>query len=136
MKLGKREKKASLIIATAAAVFASLCCLTPIILVLFGLSSVAFAASLGNLFYGTYKWAFRGAGLVFALIALVVYFRRQKICTLDDCRQHKNMIISMIALTIVLFVLVYIVFNYVILEVIGIKLKLWTLPFERLLEYF
>lgn len=36
-------------------VIASLCCLSPVILVLFGLSTAAFAGSLANTLYGSYK---------------------------------------------------------------------------------
>lgn len=45
-------------------IIASLCCLSPVIFVLFGLSTVAFAGSLANTLYGGYKWLFRFVGLM------------------------------------------------------------------------
>lgn len=38
--------------------FASMCCLSPLLLVVFGLGSVSFAAGLADTFYGEYKWLF------------------------------------------------------------------------------
>lgn len=52
-------------------VVASLCCLTPIVIVLFGLGSVSLAASLANTLYGTYAWVFRIAGLVLLGLSIV-----------------------------------------------------------------
>jgi len=61
-----------------------LCCMTPIVMVLLGLASISAANSLGNVLYGEYRWAFRAASLVFLIAAIVVYFRRRGICTLDS----------------------------------------------------
>jgi hypothetical protein len=57
---------------------ASLCCLSPVILVLLGLSTVSFASSLADTFYGQYKWVFRVVGLLALLLSLAYYLRRQK----------------------------------------------------------
>lgn len=40
-------------------IMASMCCLSPLLLVMFGLGSVAFASGLADVFYGQYKWVFR-----------------------------------------------------------------------------
>ncbi len=128
----KKEKKQLFFISSIGGVIASLCCLTPVILVLFGLSSVAFAASLGDLLYGTYKWAFRGAGLVFALLALFFYFRRKGICTLDEYKKNRNKVINIITMTVITLVVIYLLFTYVILELVGFKLKLWSAPILKL----
>ena len=53
---------------------ASLCCLTPIILVLFGISSIAFAASLTNILEGQYKFIFILAGAITLIVSLIIYF--------------------------------------------------------------
>ena len=64
---------------------ASLCCLSPVILILFGIGTVGFASSLGDVLYGQYKWYFRAAGLIVMAIAFIIYFRRTKgICTVDS----------------------------------------------------
>ena len=107
-------------------VLASLCCLSPVILVLLGLSSVSFATSLADTFYGEYKWAFRIIGLVALLASLTYYFRRQKgICTIDDAVRRRNEIINYLALTILAGVLGYLFFLYVVLHYIGVWLAIW-----------
>ena len=107
-------------------VLASLCCLSPIILVLLGISTVSFASSLSDTLYGEYKWAFRIAGLVALLLSLAYYLRRQKgICTIDDVKRRRNEIINYLALTIIAGVLGYIFFLYVIVHYLGVWLTLW-----------
>lgn len=108
-------------------VFASLCCLSPIILVLLGLSTVSFASSLADTLYGDYAWYFRGAGLVLLIVAIVYYLRRTKgICTLDDARKRRNEIINIVALSLIVAVIGYVFFLYVVLHYIGVFLNLWT----------
>lgn len=43
---------------------ASMCCLSPVIFMLLGIVSISAATELADTFYGTYKWAFRGVGIV------------------------------------------------------------------------
>ncbi len=106
---------------------ASLCCLSPVILVSFGLASVSFGASLATTLYGTYKWAFRAVGLILLAVSLVAYLRRQKgICTIDDAVRRKNEIINLIAITLVIGVLGYIFFLYVVVHYLGVFLSLWA----------
>lgn len=106
--------------------FASLCCLSPVILVLLGLSSVSFATSLADTFYGEYKWAFRVMGLLALALALIHYFRHTKgICTIDDAVRRRNEVINVVALSIVAGVLGYLFFLYVVVEYVGVFLKIW-----------
>ena len=108
-------------------VFASLCCLSPIILVLLGLSTVSFASSLADTLYGDYTWYFRGAGLVLLAVAIIYYLRRTKgICTLDDAKKRRNEIINIVALSLIVAVIGYVFFLYVVLHYIGVFLNLWT----------
>ena len=44
--------------------FASMCCLSPVIFFLLGIVSLSTATELADTFYGTYKWVFRGVGLL------------------------------------------------------------------------
>ena len=106
---------------------ASLCCLTPVLLVALGLASASFAASLATTLYGTYKWYFRGTGIVLLTISLISYFRRQKgICTIDEAVRRKNEIINMAALALIAGVLGYFFFLYVVVEYAGIILNIWA----------
>ena len=109
--------------------FASLCCLAPIILVLFGLSTVAFAASLSETFYGSYKWAFRGVGLLFLALSLFIYFRKKGICTIDQAKKQRKQIINTILLAFIFSVIGYIFWLYFIVEYLGVFLGLWESPF-------
>lgn len=107
-------------------VFASLCCLSPIILVLLGLSTVSFASSLADILYGDYAWYFRGTGFVLLAVAIIYYLRRTKgICTLDDAKKRRNEIINVVLLFLIVAVIGYVFFLYVVLHYIGVFLKLW-----------
>jgi len=110
-------------------VFASLCCLTPIILVLFGLSTVAFAASLSDFLYGGHRWAFRVIGLILLSISLLIYFRSKGICTINDAKNQKKKVINIILVSLIVAILGYIFFLYVVVEIAGILLGIWEIPF-------
>ena len=123
----KSTLKEALKISSLPVVFASLCCLSPIILVLLGLSTVSFASSLANTLYGDYTWYFRGAGLVLLAVAIIFYLRHTKgICTLDDAKKHRNEIINIVLISLIAAVIGYVFFLYVVLHYIGVFLKLWT----------
>lgn len=105
---------------------ASLCCLSPIILVLAGIGTVGFASSLADTLYGDYKWYFRMAGLLALVLALVLYFRRSKgICTIDEAKRRRNEIINTVAIAIIVGVVGYIFFLYVVVHYIGVFLSIW-----------
>lgn len=106
--------------------FASLCCLSPLILVMFGLSTVTFAASLSDLLYGQYKWVFRLVGLILLAISITFYLRRQKgICTIDDVKRKRNEVINTIALSVIAGVIGYIFFLYVVVHYVGVFFSIW-----------
>lgn len=111
---------------SAPAVFvASLCCLAPIIIVLFGLGSVSFAIALTDILDRQYQWAFILAGLILMGISLVKYFRGKGICTIDQAKKHKTEIINKVLIVISISVAAYIIFFYGILGYIGRLLSLW-----------
>lgn len=105
--------------------FASLCCLAPIVLVLLGLSSVAFAASLTHLLDGQYGWLFDLVGLFLLVFSLVIYFRKKGICTLDQAKKHKNKIINTAMISLITAITGYFLFFYVFLGFIGRVLHIW-----------
>ena len=107
------------------ALFASMCCLSPLLLFVFGLSTAAFATSLADAFYGTYKWVFRGIGLLFLAAGLIWYYRSQGVCTLDQVKRQRNKIINTILLTLTITILVYVFFLYVVVHYWGVWLNLW-----------
>lgn len=113
-------------ISSVPVVLASLCCLSPVILVLLGVSTVSFASSLADTFYGEYKWMFRIIGILALLGSLSFYLRRNKgICTIDDVVRRRNEVINFIALAFIAGVLGYLFFLYVVVHYIGVWLSLW-----------
>lgn len=106
--------------------FASLCCLSPVILVLVGVSTVSFASSLADTLYGEHKWVFRGIGLLALVVAITVYLRRTKgICTFDEAKRRRNEIINIVAMTLIGGIIGYMFFLYVVVHYIGVFLNLW-----------
>ena len=104
---------------------ASLCCLTPIILVLFGLSTLSFAVSLSNILDGQYRWVFILAGLISLAASLVYYFRKRGICTIDQVVKRKNEIINKILLVLITVLVGYVLFFIIFLGYIGRILHIW-----------
>lgn len=107
-------------------VVASLCCLSPVILVLLGLSTVSFAASLSDVLYGQYAWGFRAAGLLLLLLSLVVYFRSRGVCSIDEARKRRNEIVNVVLLALIASIAGYVVFLYGVVEYAGKLLHIWS----------
>lgn len=105
---------------------ASLCCLSPVVLVLLGLSTVGFASSLADVFYGEYKWYFRLAGLLALVGAYVVYLRKQGVCTLDQAKRERNKILNTLLAFLIAGVLGYVFFLYIVVHYLGVWLRLWA----------
>jgi len=119
-----------------AGVIAGLCCLTPIVILMLGIAGVAAAASLGNVLYGEYRWAFRAVALVCLGIGLVIHFRRRGICTLEEAKRQRQRLINASLLVVFTAIGVYILWTYVILHYWGIAAGLpwkqydesWAIP--------
>lgn len=106
-------------------IFASMCCLSPLLLFVFWLWSLTFVSSLADTFYGDYKWVFRWVGLLLLIISLVIYFRSKWICTLDKVKRDRNKIINIIILSLIAWVLAYMFFLYVVVHYAWVYLKIW-----------
>lgn len=118
--------KDSLKIASFPVLFASLCCLSPLLLFVFGLASVSVAASMADVFYGTYKWVFRGVGFLFLLVGLIMYFRKKNICTFDEVKKQRTRVINITLLTVFVAIFGYIFFLYVVVHYWGVFLGIWS----------
>jgi hypothetical protein len=135
------DRKAMLWVSSLGALLGGLCCLSPIVMVLTGLATVAVANDIGNWLYGDYKWHFRLAALAFLGLALAVYFRRQGICTLDQARRNRTRIVNASILALTAAVAVYTFWVYVVLHYWGIAAGLpwaqwdesWAIPVSALL---
>ncbi len=132
MKLiNKKEKSFLKKIVPIAALIGGLCCFTPVVLVLLGLSTVAYATSLSNTLYFGYAWAFRGAALLFLLGALSWYlYSKEQICSLDALKRKRRKVINLVLISILISVIAYIVWLYVVVEIMGIGLGIWGNPFS------
>lgn len=105
---------------------ASLCCLSPVILVLAGIGTVGFASSLADTLYGEYKWYFRIAGLCALVVSVVLYIRRARgVCTIDEAKRRRNEIINIVMLSLVASLVGYLFFLYVVVHYIGVFLDIW-----------
>jgi hypothetical protein len=114
----------------SSAVVASMCCLPSVVLVLFGLASVSTAAALSDkLYWGPTRYVLYAVSFALAIGGLVIYFRRRGICTLNAARRERNRIVNLSLLVLVAGVLTYLVWNYLILDLIGIAAGLpWKMP--------
>lgn len=59
------------------------CCVAPVVLVLLGISSATAAVALGTHLYRSWGWAFKLAGLLLAMAAMAIQYRRAKTCPAD-----------------------------------------------------
>lgn len=106
-------------------IVASLCCLAPIVVVLFGLGSVSVATALTNVLDGQYRWVFLLAGIIVLGISLFLYFRKHGICTLDQAKRRKTEMTNAILVVVFTTVVSYIVFFYGFLNIIGKSMGIW-----------
>lgn len=123
-------KKELLKITGIPVLIASLCCVSPLVLLLFGIGSVAALSSLTDVLYGSYKWVFRGVGLLAYIIAIVVYFRKKGICTLDQVKRERNKIINTVLITLIIGILAYVIWLYGVVHVIGAFAGLWSIDYR------
>jgi hypothetical protein len=93
------------------AIVASLCCLSPLVFVLFGASATSFGVVLFTKTLGPYEWAFFLAGAAFLGGSLIAYFRSRDICTLDQVRARRREVVNTALVVgvaaVVLFGMVY-----------------------------
>ena len=126
MALDKKEKSFLKKIIPAAAFLGGLCCFTPLVLALLGLSTIAYAASLSDLLYGSYRWIFRSFALFFLLAGLVYYFyKKEGVCSLDEIKKKRQKIINLTLITLIFGIIAYIIWLYVIVEIIGLIVGVW-----------
>ncbi len=114
---------------SSSAFLASMCCFPSVVLVMFGLASVSTAAALSDtLYWGPFRYWLYLATAIFLTYGLVRYFRADGICTLDDVKRERQKVINTSLLVVTTTIVVYLIWNYVILEILGI----WVgLPWEE-----
>ncbi len=105
--------------------FASLCCLSPLVLFGLGLATASVAASWSDRLYYGYAWAFRLIGILILVWTLLRYFKARNICTLDQARRRKNEIMNTVFIVFFGAVLAYIFWLYVVVHYVGVYAHVW-----------
>lgn len=99
----KKEDKKLLYAGGIAGAIASLCCIGPIVLVLFGLAGVSTALSIGK-----FTWLFTTLALIFFGVAVFLYLNKRKCCNINGLRENwKSIVISFVVLVVFLILLKY-----------------------------
>tara|TARA_B100001996_G_scaffold183198_1_gene140027 strand:+ start:171 stop:572 length:402 start_codon:yes stop_codon:yes gene_type:complete len=107
------------------AFIASMCCFPSVLLAGLGLMTISAADALSNnLYFGPTRWILYAVTFLFLSYGLYSYFKTQGICTLNDAKRERKRIFNT---TIVVFIgslLIYLIWNYLILELAGIYVGL------------
>ena len=108
------------------AVISSLCCLPSVIWVLFaGSSAIVAADSLSNeLYYSSFRYLLYSISFVLLIVGVILFFRNKGICTLNDAKKNKNRIINTTLMVFSLSIVVYLIWNFIVLELLGIAVGL------------
>jgi len=97
----KKEDKTLLAAGGMAGIIASLCCLGPIVLVMFGLSGVSFALSIGK-----YSWFFLSLAIILLIIALVVYYKKKNCCNIKGLKKNWKQIVMVFAIMALILIII------------------------------
>lgn len=71
-----------------------LCCVTPVVLVLFGMATATAAVSLATRWYAEYAWYLRGAAALLAIAGIMLRLWRLDACSLRGARANLNLIVT------------------------------------------
>ena len=104
---------------------ASLCCFTSVLLVGIGLMTVSAGNELSNnLYFGPVRWILYGLSVLMLGFGLYRHFNNQGICTLDQAKRERKRIANTAILVLISTFILYLIWNYVILELAGIAVGL------------
>ena len=108
------------------AVTASMCCLPSVVWVLFAGSSAIIAADQlsNNLYFGIARPIIYSIAIAMVGVGLVIHFRCRGVCTLDQAKKERRRIINTTLAVLTSTFVIYFIWNYIILELIGIALGL------------
>ena len=108
------------------AITASLCCLPSVVWVMLaGSSAIVAADQLSNdLYYSWVRFALYLVSLSMLSYGLLVNFRNRGVCTLDDVKREKRRVVNTTLAVFTAAILTYLIWNFVILEVVGIAIGL------------
>jgi hypothetical protein len=108
------------------AFIAGLCCFSPIVIFLIGISTATFAGSLADELYYNYRWYFRISGVIFLLAAYIYQYKiKSKSCSTEEKVVLRKKIINAFLISFFVFVISYILWLYVIVDWFGEILGIW-----------
>ncbi|MBJ84807.1 MAG: hypothetical protein CMB52_04750 [Euryarchaeota archaeon] len=113
----------------SSAFLASMCCFPSVLLVGLGLMTVSAGDALSNeLYFGPARWGLYGLTLVLLGVGIYRYFYSQGICTIDHAKRERKRIVNTTLLVVFSTYAIYLFWNYLILELLGIAVGL---PWEE-----
>ncbi len=86
------EVRKGLLFGLLSGVTAITCCVSPVVLVLIGVVTAAEAVTLGDTLYYTYGWFFRAAGFIVAAVAVYLFLRGRRSCSIAGARSYWRML--------------------------------------------
>ena len=92
-----KSLRRGLLLGLASGLAAITCCVSPIVLVLFGVATAAEAVTLGDTLYYDYGWYFRGAGFGIAALAVYLFLRGRGVCNVRGAYRYRRMLIVLVA---------------------------------------
>jgi len=107
-------KRKHIILGAIGGFIVSLCCLGPVLLVLFGLSGVSFALSIGK-----YTLLFTVLGVLFLSTALFLCLKKKNCNTVDTIKQHWLQILA----------------AFIVMALVLVILKYWLAPYLAQIAY-
>ena len=111
------------------AFLASMCCFPSVLLVGLGLMTVSAGDALSNnLYFGPARWILYGLTIIILGFGIYRYFQSQGVCTIDQAKREQKRIINTVLVVMISTFAIYFVWNYVILELLGIAVGL---PWEE-----
>ncbi|MDP6907100.1 MAG: hypothetical protein QF440_06760 [Candidatus Thalassarchaeaceae archaeon] len=111
------------------AFLASMCCFPSVLLAGLGLMSIGAADALSkNMYFGPARWILYGMAAILITFGLIRYFKGQGICDINEVKRQRKRIINTVMIAIFSTIATYLIFNYVILELLGIAVGL---PWEE-----
>ena len=81
-----------------------------------------------DLYFGPARWILYGLTIVLLSIGLYRHFQNQGICTIDQAKRERKRIANTAILMLIVTFAIYFIWNYVILELLGIAVGL---PWEE-----
>ena len=105
-----KSKKKPLVYGVIGGLIAALCCITPLVIVLFGLAGVSMALS-----FTRYSIFFLIAGMIFVIGGLFTHYRRKICVTKKDKRERATYVV----LAVLLMFVIYFIVKYWLLTIIA-----------------